>query len=792
LTHFFAGLLPAFFAFNGYCCLFFLGGENCRAIGGPTGINRKMANSSGEVVMVRKSWKQMRENIKYEIYGLLVVALGIFCLVSLFSDAVGLIGNFCYRILHALAGQGAYAIPICLVYYGINIMRQRKGIFFDNRTIGLLLLLLIIATFIHLQLNEESLLKQALAGEGGGILGGVCAWFLLKCFARTGSYIVLTTATVIVLLLLTDRSILGVLSEIGRRLKGALREFWEWLVDLFNLLFAKGEQEGASTPPPKLVVDKPQQKVINIPLPQEEPEQDKAKPVTAPASKQPQAAGKVVPLKAAASQTTATEVGEAALQCGNKEVDNYRLPPLELLQKNSGVRNARNEREIAEMAQVLEETLLSFGVNAHVIQASQGPAITRFEVQPAQGVKVSKIVNLADDLALSMAVPDIRIEAPIPGKAAVGIEVPNKKVQAVYLREILERVEISSAGSKLNVVLGKDIAGNPVLTDIAKAPHLLIAGATGSGKSVCINALIASILYQAKPHEVKFLLVDPKMVELTNYNGIPHLIAPVVTDAKKAAAALKWIVTEMENRYRLFASKGVRDIKRYNELQAGSKEEQARALPAIVVIIDELADLMMVAPGDVEDAICRLTQMARAAGIHLVVATQRPSVDVITGIIKANIPSRIAFAVSSQVDSRTIIDMNGAEKLLGRGDMLFLPVGASKPIRIQGVYISDQEVEALVSYVKEQGKPEYLEGDFMVAQEQASAAAAADDPLLAEAIQFVVERGQASASLLQRKYKLGYNRAARLIDIMEERGIVGPHEGSKPREVLITPEDLKE
>ena len=429
---------------------------------------------------------------------------------------------------------------------------------------------------------------------------------------------------------------------------------------------------------------------------------------------------------------------------------------------------------------------------------SVGPAITRYELKPAEGVRVSKIANLADDIALNLAAETIRIEAPIPGKQAVGIEVPNKENEVVHLREIIDCDEFKNKKSKLAFALGKDVAGNEVVTDIAKMPHVLIAGATGSGKSVCINTLITSIIYKAKPSEVKLVMVDPKVVELSVYNGIPHLLIPVVTDPKKAAGALAWAVQEMVNRYSLFANKNVRDIKGYNE--ALEKEGNGEKLPQIVIIIDELSDLMMVSPKDVEDSICRLAQMARAAGMHLVIATQRPSVDVITGIIKANIPSRISFAVSSQIDSRTVLDMAGAEKLLGKGDMLFYPSGAPKPVRVQGAFISDKEVEKIVDFVKTNGEVSYNE-DILEQIENNNKTEKeikdeddddGTDPLLMEAIETVVETGQASTSFIQRRFKVGYARAGRIIDQMEERGIISGYQGSKPREVLMSKERWQE
>ncbi|MGG2972662.1 DNA translocase FtsK [Geobacillus stearothermophilus] len=471
---------------------------------------------------------------------------------------------------------------------------------------------------------------------------------------------------------------------------------------------------------------------------------------------------------------------------------NYDLPPLELLRPPKPAGQSTDHANIYANARKLEKTFQSFGVKAKVTQVHLGPAVTKYEVYPDVGVKVSKIVSLSDDLALALAAKDIRIEAPIPGKSAIGIEVPNEEIATVSLREVLEAVEHTRSESKLLIPLGRDISGEVVAAELNKMPHLLIAGATGSGKSVCINGIIVSLLMRTKPHEVKLMMIDPKMVELSVYNGIPHLLTPVVTDAKKAAQALKKVVQEMERRYELFSHTGTRNIEGYNEHIRQQNEaalEQQPLLPYIVVIIDELADLMMVASSDVEEAITRLAQMARAAGIHLIIATQRPSVDVITGVIKANIPSRIAFSVSSQIDSRTILDVGGAEKLLGRGDMLFLPMGASKPVRVQGAFVSDQEVEDVVQFVIGQQQVQYYE-EMIVPEEEANASAFEDD-LYEEAVRLVVEMQSASVSMLQRRFRIGYNRAARLIDAMEERGVVGPYEGSKPRAVLWSKEDLK-
>lgn len=463
----------------------------------------------------------------------------------------------------------------------------------------------------------------------------------------------------------------------------------------------------------------------------------------------------------------------------------WRLPGPELLES---VPPVLVERIPDNSPQQLENLLQEFGIKAKVIRVNKGPVITRYELAPAPGVKISRIVNLADDIALALAAKDVRIEAPIPGKSAIGIEVPNKEPQMVGFKEVIETDFFQNHSSVLKVALGKDIGGQPVVGDLRKMPHLLVAGATGAGKSVCISSIINSVLYNATPAQVKFLLIDPKMVELSLYNGIPHLVVPVITDPKRAAAALKWLVKEMETRYELFAQAGVRDIERYNQVHEGGRE--APALPFIVVIIDELADLMLVA-GEVEETICRLAQMARAAGIHLVLATQRPSVDVITGLIKANIPSRIAFAVSSQIDSRTILDCSGAEKLMGRGDMLFSPQGLNKPLRVQGCLVKDEEVHRMIKFWQSQGRPEYLEVDFN-GQGAAGMSDTGEDDLFGDAARLIITSGMASVSYLQRRLKIGYARAARLMDMLEEHGIVGGYEGSKPRQILISIEEFEE
>lgn len=527
------------------------------------------------------------------------------------------------------------------------------------------------------------------------------------------------------------------------------------------------------------------------------------------------AAAKELPEDKLATLTEFDETAEAEKQMTREEVEEetgafvqevienieekavYHFPPISLLTEADNSNNEDIEQELRSNAQKLVETLQSFGVQTRITDICRGPAVTRYELQPSAGVKISKITGLSDDIALNLATSGVRIEAPIPNKAAVGIEVPNKNVSVVRIRDIIDSNEFVDAKSDLSFAIGKNIDGKIAVGDISKMPHMLIAGATGSGKSVCINSLIVSLLYKSSPDDIRLLMIDPKVVELGVYNGIPHLLVPVVTDPRKAAGALNWAVTEMLNRYKLFADTGVRDLKGYNRL--AETKDDIKALPHIVIIIDELADLMMAAPNEVEDAICRLAQMARAAGMHLVIATQRPSVDVITGVIKANIPSRIAFAVSSQVDSRTIIDQGGAEKLLGRGDMLYYPMGIAKPIRIQGCFVTDTEVEGVVEFIKSGKAAEYDEHiseeiNRLAAQEKAKTAtrdsdggdSSDEDEMLPQAIEVVVEAGQASTSLLQRKLKLGYARAARIIDQLEARGIVGPFEGAKPRQVLVT------
>ncbi len=755
---------------------------------------------------------QVNEELKFEVIGISFVAFAVLCLVSLLSKTTGAVGEFVNMVLQRLAGEGKYIFPLIIAFYGVKLIKERRRTKVSHQLMGLAALLAMVLTFIHIQTQEKNFFDAGWEGLGGGIIGGALSAIFINLFGKIGTYIVLVTLFIINIVLITNISVVTLLKHSCKNLVLFLAKVKEGLGDF---IFTDVEEEPALPEPDKHVfspaktvpvVDNgaldfrepekilikdfldeetdtaeiPQVNIYNDPIDKILDSSQEMGRLDALVEKKGKEKGK----KAAAAASNVVPLSPVMPDVAG---DGYVMPPISLLTPNLSVKSTRMNKDITENVSILEETLANFGVKARVTQVSRGPAITRYELQPAPGVKVSRIVSLADDIALSLAASGVRIEAPIPGKAAVGIEVPNKETSMVHVRELFESPEFVNSKSKLTVAFGKDIAGNTIIGDLGSMPHLLIAGATGSGKSVCMNTLIASILFKARPDEVKLIMVDPKMVELTTYNGVPHLIAPVVTDPKKAAGSLRWVVREMEKRYEKFAQAGVKDIGRYNNLVVSRGDEHER-LPFIVVVIDELADLMMVAPADVEDAICRLAQMARAAGIHLVVATQRPSVDVITGLIKANIPSRIAFAVSSSTDSRTILDMSGAEKLLGKGDMLFFPIGAAKPTRVQGAYLSDKEVEAIVTYLRNQGQPEFEEGVIQTESSSAAANKPEDDDLFQEAVKILLESGQASISMLQRRLRIGYARAARLIDMMEERGIVGGYEGSKPRNILITME----
>ncbi|NLJ79695.1 MAG: DNA translocase FtsK [Firmicutes bacterium] len=718
---------------------------------------------------------------KREIAGILLLAFSVFAIISLYVDTVGYVGLQIRGLLRILFGDASVVFVAVLFFASLCIFRGRRRPFSKRKSLGLILLLLAASAIFHMlyyrgyqfppKLMEE--IGYAKKGEGAGVLGAVLLVFSYNAFGIPGSYIFVGAAILIGIIFFFEISLIAlskkVLSKVTQAVltllhnfKDTLRSWWEALqIRRFKKKqrtalepAASGEDEGLSGQAGAVKVKK-------------EPQQKKEQIVKA--------------------DSKGEDGGQLLLEF-EKDADRkeYSLPPVYLLKKGG----ARIRKTEGLQKELLEKTFNSFGIDAKVVNVAQGPVVTRYELQPAPGIKVSRITVLADDLALALAAEDVRIEAPVPGKAVVGIEVPNKSVEPVLLRDVLESPEFTEQSSPIALALGKNIAGKAVVADLTKWLHVLVAGATGSGKSVCLNAMIASVLFKAGPDEVKFLMIDPKRVELSAYDGIPHLISPVVTDPRKAAVALRWAVTEMERRYKIFAEAGVRNIEAYSTWE-GDGQTEKEPLPLMVIIVDELADLMMVAAAEVEDAVCRLAQMARAAGIYLIIATQRPSVDVITGLIKANVPSRISFAVSSQVDSRTILDMGGAERLIGKGDMLYYPVGASKPMRAQGAWISDQEVETLVSFWKKQGEPEYVE-TVQDESPELTGAEEEDDELLEDAIRLVIENGQASISMLQRRFRIGYSRAARLVDVMEVRGIVGSHQGSKPREVLVDSTFLKE
>ncbi len=735
--------------------------------------------------------KQIKKGIRREVGGILVLTLALLSGAALWLEPGGLYGETLVRVLYLLFGTAAGAFPVVLGLLGLSMMIRTDRLIREATVIGYLLLMTAALTILHFGLEPGTELIGGFHGLGGGVIGGVVLWFLRTIFGATGSRIVVGALMVSGLMLVTDTSLIGTLGAIRKKIQHQMARIKNFLL---SFLYTEKEEkairssrESRPQPPRRDEPDdgkeedtlfthsRDHRSIIDTVSP------DPIKPKESPASAA-MLGGTASTIQRAVKETVDTRPA-------NRPHPEYVLPPITLLKKPYSSRSGRGN---IDKSRLLEDTLASFGVQAKVTNMSRGPVVTRYELHPAPGVKVSRVLNLADDLALSLATADVRIEAPIPGKAAIGIEVPNEEIALVSLREVLEVSAFQDTHSKLAVGLGKDIAGAPVISDLGKMVHLLVAGATGSGKSVCMNTMIASILLKAKPDEVKLLMIDPKVVELNQYNGIPHLAAPVVTDAKKAAGVLKWVVQEMENRYSLFAASGVREISKYNQMlkerdREDGKEntESTKPLPYMVVIIDELADLMMVAAADVEDAICRLAQMARAAGIHLVVATQRPSVDVVTGLIKANIPSRISFSVSSQVDSRTILDMGGAEKLLGKGDMLFLPAGSSKPVRIQGAFVTERDIESLVHYWKEQDTPDY-DPSILRTDDAGTLIDEHDDELFPRAVELILQSDQASISMLQRRMHIGYTRAARLIDMMEDRGIVGKHEGSKAREILVS------
>ncbi|MFT8317079.1 MAG: DNA translocase FtsK [Sporolactobacillus sp.] len=765
-----------------------------------------MAGRKRRKAQIKKGWK---ETLIYEVGG-----LSMFALTCIGISSLGMAGEVLKEIARFFAGDW-WIIPLLFalalsIYY---ISFRKQPTFFSRRLVGLYLLSFSLLLVSHIRLFERLsavnvwqsrsviyntflLFKEELSGSvrnfglGGGIIGAVGFAFFHYLFSTTGTRFMAGFLFIVSAILITGRSLRDTAKKMFGGLFKGMKKSLKRQRQAFQNLFARKRRRKKRTASPLVgntyqqTMDDPETANPVEPEIHDFNERQTADPEAF--ADQPAPPEKKQPTQ----QSEESDAANAGPDFTQPTIENkdYQLPVLDLL--NNPRKNAQNNerKHIAENVRTLERTFESFGVRAAVREVHLGPAVTRYEVYPEAGVKVSRILNLSDDLALALAAKDIRIEAPIPGKSAVGVEVPNQEVAMVGLREVLESKNAHQARSKLAIGLGRDISGEPILSDLNKMPHLLVAGATGSGKSVCINSIIITLLMRTKPSEVKLFMIDPKMVELNVYNGIPHLLTPVVTDPGKAAQGLKNIVGEMERRYELFSESGTRNLEGYNEMVRkfnAEHEEKQLLMPYIVVIIDELADLMMVASKDVEETVTRLAQMARAAGIHLIIATQRPSVDIITGVIKANIPSRIAFSVSSMMDSRTILDSGGAEKLLGKGDMLFLPIGASKPVRIQGAFLSDEEVENVVNYVIGQQKANYRQDMIPTSGSEPAHEEKVEDELFNDAVDLVAGMQTASVSMLQRRFRIGYTRAARLIDAMEDRHIVGPYEGSKPRAVLI-------
>lgn len=814
-----------------------------------SGTRKKTSGQKG-----KKSSKGQQE-FKNEVILLSVLAVSILLFISNFGFG-GLIGAKVSSFFFGIFGLMSYIFPIALFIGTAFFMSNRKNTVAMVKIVAGVLFILFLSLFVELVVDSSSEYSAKAAftyamehKNGGGAVGGMLAWVLCPAFGKLGAYVIDIIVLIISMVLLTERSFLGGVKKGSRKVYDTAkedairrREIKEQKREEREKRRMDKKVEGVSidtrvvppnevnsdniselTPPSdekevfsSQAMDKlfsPEEAAYveqsafdgNTVFAVEEPEEVVPEPVVVEKvhkkPKQPKQTQTSIEENVAEIEQ---EMEQIQSPVSENSVQEYVFPPVSLLTKGENAQGD-SKKHLQETAMKLQQTLKTFGVNVTITDVSCGPSVTRYEMQPEMGVKVSKIVNLADDIKLNLAAADIRIEAPIPGKAAVGIEVPNKENVMVRFRDMIESAEFQNHKSNICFTAGKDIGGQVVVADIAKMPHLLIAGATGSGKSVCINTIIMSLLYKANPDDVKLILIDPKVVELSVYNGIPHLFIPVVTDPKKAAGALHWAVAEMTDRYQKFAEYQVRDLKGYNQKVESIKdiedETKPQKLPQIVIVVDELADLMMVAPGDVEDAICRLAQLARAAGIHLIIATQRPSVDVITGLIKANMPSRIAFSVSSGVDSRTILDMNGAEKLLGNGDMLFYPQGYQKPLRVQGPFVSDTEVEAVVDFLKKQSTVVY---NTEIEEKMNSVSAASNssgniagggddrDAYFVEAGKFVIEKEKGSIGMLQRMFKIGFNRAARIMDQLEEAGVVGPEEGTKPRKILMSMSEFEE
>ncbi len=751
----------------------------------------------------KASNKEELHPLAYEIIGIVLIAFAIIEFLEF-----GIAGKLLHSIAMFFFGNLHFGVPLLAIIIASMLMVKRHGIAFKPRIIyGVLFIVCSLSIFSHSLLFEELLKANLLLSDsvlretwrilisadgistrgdslGGGFVGALLFSMVHILFDSAGAKVVAFVLLAIGVILITGKALVPFLFEKAPKIKERFQRNRTRKQPKRRRPARTVTHNETSATQEDFLVEDPHPSILEMDNPEPAPV---IQHFTQNVTKQREQVAKTDE-----QENEATD-DAPLIQTQQEENPAYILPTIQLLNEPAEHDQSGEYKAIKTNAKKLEQTLLSFGVKVKVTQVHLGPAVTKYEIMPDVGVKVSKIVNLQDDLALALAAKDIRMEAPIPGKSAIGIEVPNSEVAMVSLREVLEAEENNRPDKKLLIGFGRDVTGKAMLSELNKMPHLLVAGSTGSGKSVCINGIIISIIMRAAPHEVKMMMIDPKMVELNVYNGIPHLLAPVVTDPRKAAQALQKVVSEMERRYDLFSHTGTRNIEGYNEhvtLFNEENDEKHAKLPYIVVIVDELADLMMVASNEVEDAITRLAQMARAAGIHLIIATQRPSVDVITGIIKANIPSRIAFAVSSSIDSRTILDMGGAERLLGRGDMLFLPAGVSKPTRVQGAFVSDAEVERIVDYVIEQQKAQYEESMIPTDEPEKLISETTDD-IYDDAVMLVLEQKTASVSMLQRKFRIGYSRAARIVDQMEERGIVGPPEGSKPRQVLISRTDYE-
>jgi len=727
-----------------------------------------------------------------EIQAILFLMAGIFILLSLLTfhsgdlsfftshpntpvkNLCGSLGAYTSGILFFLMGISAYAAAILFFIWGINRLVGAADQKLHGRLIGTIILILTMSSLASMVMRGTPIEEF----RTGGTIGFFLSKILLRYFGPIGSYVILFSLLVLSLVLATEFVILPIFLKAHSALTDFIKNLKASVPAAVTRIKQKIREERKTAPPPfAKQKEKRDEKMTKQPVWKETflPKQREVEYAIHRPERQE---------KPKAAKPPAVKVSPV------KTLGEYKLPSLDLLDSPPPIEERKIKEDLKINSEILESTLADFDIEAKVVRVEQGPVITRYELEPAPGVKIARITTLSDNIALVMKAQSVRIVAPIPGKGTVGVEIPNSFSSMVYFKEVLDSDEFRKSSSKLSLALGKDIAGKPVITDLSDMPHLLIAGTTGSGKTVCVNCLIMSLLFSMNPEEVKFVMVDPKMVELAVFNGLPHLLCPVLTDAKKAAASLNWVVNEMENRYKLLAKVGARNIAIFNEKIEKEKYSDdtgklIERLPFIIVIIDELADLMVVAKDVIENAITRLAQLSRAVGIHLILATQRPSVDVITGVIKANFPARISFKVASKVDSRTVLDMNGADKLLGRGDMLFIEPGTARPVRAQGSLISDSEIERIVNFVKSQRETVYEESVLAVQEKKAAGKIFEKDELFDEAVKTVLETKQASVSMLQRKLGLGYTRAARLIDAMEDEGIVGPYRGSKPREILV-------